>query len=67
MERLFNLQEGYTAADDTLPKRLLEDPMPEGPTKGHVHPLDKLLPQYYAVRGWENGVPTPAKLKALGL
>jgi len=67
VERLFNLQEGYTAADDTLPKRLLEDPMPEGPTKGHVHPLDKLLPQYYAVRGWENGVPTPAKLKALGL
>jgi aldehyde:ferredoxin oxidoreductase len=68
VERLFNLTEGYTAADDTLPKRLLEEPMPEGPTKGHVHPLDQLLPKYYEVRGWgTDGVPTEDKKKALGL
>ena len=68
VERLFNLTEGYTAADDTLPKRLLEEPMPEGPTKGYVHPLNDLLPKYYEVRGWgTDGVPTEDKKKALGL
>ena len=68
VERLFNLVEGYSAADDTLPKRFLEDPMPEGPTKGKVHPLDQLLPKYYEIRGWgTDGVPTDDKKKALGL
>jgi aldehyde:ferredoxin oxidoreductase len=67
-ERIFNLAEGYTAKDDTLPKRLLEDPMPAGPTKGYVHPLDKMLPKYYEIRGWAaDGVPTAEKRKALGL
>ncbi len=67
-ERLFNLQEGYSAADDTLPRRLLAEPMPEGPTKGHVHLLDKLLPEYYRLRGWDaDGVPTAEKKQALGL
>jgi len=67
-ERLFNLAEGYTARDDTLPKRLLEEPMPAGPSKGHVHPLDKMLPKYYEVRGWAaDGVPTREKKAALGL
>jgi len=67
-ERLFNLQEGYSAADDTLPRRLLEDPMPGGPTKGYVHPLDKMLPHYYEIRGWDSvGIPTAQKKQALGL
>lgn len=67
-ERLFNLAEGYTSKDDTLPRRLLEEPMPAGPSKGHVHPLDKMLPKYYEVRGWNaDGVPTAAKKRALGL
>lgn len=68
VERLFNLAEGYSSADDTLPKRLLEDPMPDGPTKGHVHPLKEMLPKYYEVRGWDaQGIPTEEKKKALGL
>lgn len=68
LERLFNLKAGFTKADDTLPKRLLEQPVQEGPNKGAVHHLDELLPLYYKVRGWdENGVPTPAKLAELGL
>jgi aldehyde:ferredoxin oxidoreductase len=68
VERMFNLAEGYSSADDTLPKRLLEDPMPEGPTKGYVHPLKEMLPKYYEVRGWDaQGIPTEEKKKALGL
>ena len=68
LERLFNLQAGISPEEDTLPKRLLEEPIPEGPSKGHVHRLKELLPEYYRVRGWdEKGIPTPEKLKALGL
>jgi aldehyde:ferredoxin oxidoreductase len=70
LEKLFNLKAGLTKADDTLPKRFLEDPIEEGPSAGKesVHHLDVLLPQYYSVRGWdENGVPTEETLKNLGL
>lgn len=68
VERLHNLSEGYTKADDTLPKRLLEDPIPSGPSQGWVAKLDELLPEYYQVRGWDaEGVPTPEHLASLGL
>jgi len=68
VERLFNFAEGYTAADDTLPKRFLEEPMPAGPSKGHLHRLKELLPKYYEVRGWDaEGVPSDKRKKALGL
>ncbi|GAB6156047.1 aldehyde ferredoxin oxidoreductase family protein [Desulfosporosinus burensis] len=67
-ERLHNLKVGYTAAEDTLPKRLLNDPIPEGPSKGQVLRLAELLPQYYTERGWdEAGVPTPERLNSLGM
>ena len=67
-ERLHNLKVGYTAAEDTLPKRLLNDPIPDGPSKGSVHRLAELLPQYYAERGWdEAGVPAPERLNILGM
>ena len=68
MERLFNLAAGFSAKDDRLPKRLLEEPMKGGPRKGQVHQLDKMLPEYYQLRGWdENGVPGADKIKELGL
>lgn len=68
LERLFNLREGIDSSQDTLPKRLLEEPIKKGPSKGHVHQLAKLLPEYYEVRGWdENGVPTEETLERLGL
>jgi len=66
MEKLFNIKAGVEA--DTLPKRLLEDPIIEGPSKGWVHKLDQLLPAYYEGRGWDHeGIPTQAKLAELGL
>ncbi|MDW8802826.1 aldehyde ferredoxin oxidoreductase family protein [Clostridium sp. A1-XYC3] len=68
LEKMFNLAAGIDSKQDTLPKRLLEDEIPEGPSKGHVHRLDVLLPEYYSVRGWdENGVPTEDTLKKLAL
>jgi aldehyde:ferredoxin oxidoreductase len=68
LERAFNIREGLTRADDTLPKRLLEEPLPEGPAKGHVVNLGPLLDAYYKFRGWDkNGKPTPEKLKELEL
>ncbi|MGB9890169.1 MAG: aldehyde ferredoxin oxidoreductase family protein, partial [Anaerolineae bacterium] len=63
LERMFLVRAGFSRADDTLPPRMLYEPMPEGPAKGHVVELDRMLPEYYRLRGWdENGVPTPEKL-----
>jgi len=68
IERQFNLAAGLTAADDTLPKRLLEVPAPGGAAKGKVCELDVMLPEYYSARGWgKDGVPTKETLKRLGL
>ncbi|MCK4354621.1 MAG: aldehyde ferredoxin oxidoreductase family protein [Dehalococcoidia bacterium] len=67
-ERLFNLKAGLTGKDDTLPKRMLEEPMPDGSAKGMVAHLSEMLPEYYKLRGWgTDGVPTQEKLKELGL
>jgi aldehyde:ferredoxin oxidoreductase len=68
LERQFNLKAGLTAADDTLPPRILNDPIKTGPSKGEVNHLDQMLPEYYRLRGWdEQGVPTPDRLKELSL
>ncbi|MCP4415750.1 MAG: aldehyde ferredoxin oxidoreductase, partial [Chloroflexi bacterium] len=68
LERLFLLGAGITKEDDTLPPRMLKEPLHEGPATGHVVELDQMLPEFYRERGWdENGVPTEAKLKELGL
>ncbi len=68
VERLFNLKAGLTAKDDTLPPRMLNDPIPAGPCKGEVSKLDKMLPEYYSLRGWSSaGVPTKEKLAELGI
>ncbi|MGR3914905.1 MAG: aldehyde ferredoxin oxidoreductase family protein [Gammaproteobacteria bacterium] len=68
LERLFNLKAGLTRKDDTLPPRMLKDPLPSGFAKGGVTELDVLLPEYYKLRGWDaNGVPRKQKLQALGL
>ena len=68
LEKLFNMKAGFTKADDTLPSRLLNEPMKGGAHKGNVVQLDTMLPVYYNIRGWdENGAPTDAKLAELGL
>ena len=68
LEREFNLAAGFTAKDDTLPPRLLQEPARSGPQKGRVAELGKMLPEYYQVRGWTpEGVPTPETRTRLGL
>ena len=68
LERQFNLAAGISPDQDTLPKRVLDEPISEGPSKGHVAKLPILLPQYYKERGWdEGGIPTQKKLAELGI
>ncbi len=68
LERCFNLAAGLGRADDTLPRRLLEEPAPSGNAAGKVCDLGTMLPEYYEARGWnEEGVPTEKTLARLGL
>ena len=68
IERLYNLREGFGRADDTLPERLLNEPVPAGPSQGHTARLHLMLDEYYQFRGWnEQGVPGIPKLKELEL
>ncbi|MHA2352112.1 MAG: aldehyde ferredoxin oxidoreductase C-terminal domain-containing protein, partial [Candidatus Thorarchaeota archaeon] len=68
LEKVYNIREGATRADDTLPPRLLKDPLPEGPAKGLVVDLEPMLVSYYEFRGWDkDGKPTKEKLTELGL
>jgi aldehyde:ferredoxin oxidoreductase len=70
LERAFNLREGFGRKDDTLPQRLLTEPLKNaGPSEGQViRNLGGMLDEYYLLRGWDmDGIPTAEKLKALGL
>lgn len=70
--RIFNIREGLGRKDDTLPWKVMNQPIPDdGPSKGAYvsqEELDLLLDDYYEVRGWtKDGVPTLEKLKELGM
>jgi aldehyde:ferredoxin oxidoreductase len=67
IERMFNLSAGIEPAQDTLPKRLLEEPIVDGPSKGNVARLGEMLPRYYELRGWENGLVSDERKALLGL
>jgi aldehyde:ferredoxin oxidoreductase len=68
LKRLINVRLGISRADDTLPRRLLEEPRPSGGAEGVLPDLDLLLADYYRIRGWTaEGVPSAERLTALGL
>ena len=68
LERMFNQGAGQTGADDTLPKRMLEEPAPSGSAEGKVNELSVMLPEYYKLRGWtEDGKPSNETLARLSL
>jgi len=69
MERMFNLREGLTRADDTLPKRYFDEPSKLKIAKGHHidrKEFDGMLSRYYALRGWtEDGMMDPERVAEL--
>ena len=71
IRRLFNCREGMSRKDDTLPPRVMSEPIAEGPSKGHLVPeeeLQSMLDDYYRERGWDDqGRPTVDKLEELGI
>ena len=68
LQKVFNLKAGLGRDDDTLPPRMLKEPLKDGAPKGQVWHRDALLPAYYAARGWDDlGRPTKEKLKELGI
>lgn len=59
-EREFNLACGMTRADDDLPDKFVEEPIPAGPTQGKTVDLQKMLRDFYAAMGWDReGRPPP--------
>lgn len=67
VERLFNKEAGMKPEDDRLPKRLVAEPIVDGPSKGSFSKIEITLPQYYEVRGWVDAFPTEETLVRLGL
>ena len=68
LERLFNVREGLTRKDDSLPERLVKEAMPSGPSRGNLVPLEQMLDEYYALMGWDSeGVPQAERMRELGL
>jgi aldehyde:ferredoxin oxidoreductase len=68
LEREFNMAAGLTGKDDSLPPRLLKEAAKTGPAKGLVNGLERMLPEYYQLRGWDpSGVPTSETRQRLGL
>ncbi len=64
LERMYNLREGLTGKEDTLPPRMLNESIFENMDSGH--PLGELLPRYYKLRGWDaDGVPLRSTLDKL--
>lgn len=72
LTRLFNIREGISRKDDTLPERLLSETLSDAPAKGVRGPLkvllEEMLDEYYLIRDWDhNGKPTKRLLKELDL
>lgn len=71
LERAFNVREGFTRTEDTLPQRFLSEPLHTLKAEGEgqmIRSLDKFLDEYYHLRGWTSeGIPTSEKLEELGL
>ncbi|MBN1637234.1 MAG: aldehyde ferredoxin oxidoreductase family protein [Deltaproteobacteria bacterium] len=68
LERMYNVRLGLSRKDDTLPRRFLEEPLPDGESKGQTVDLEVMLDEFYASMGWNAaGIPTPEKLSELDL
>jgi aldehyde:ferredoxin oxidoreductase len=52
-DRQLNLRFGVTRNDDTLPDRFLNEPLPDGPTKGSTVDIDRMVGEYYELHQWD--------------
>jgi aldehyde:ferredoxin oxidoreductase len=67
LERFLNTKEGISRKDDKLPQRMLQEKRTNPNDKKNI-PLDKMLDDYYKLRGYDNnGIPKPETLKKLGI
>ncbi|MFX1515089.1 MAG: aldehyde ferredoxin oxidoreductase family protein [Promethearchaeota archaeon] len=72
-ERLFNIRDGFSRKDDTLPERFFKEPTPLGFPIAKGKKIDRekfkvMLDEYYALHRWDNnGVPTTETIRKLGL
>jgi aldehyde:ferredoxin oxidoreductase len=68
-ERAFNIREGLTRKDDTLPERFTRETLKKGKSKDHVIDIDFIVDEYYDARGWDRrtGFPKRQKLEQLGM
>jgi aldehyde:ferredoxin oxidoreductase len=67
IERLFNVEEGFTRADDALPARFATETAPSD-TGAHTLDVADVLDDYYAERQWDAaGRPTTELLTRLGI
>ncbi len=65
--RLFNVREGFSRKDDQLPARFEEPREDTGWKIAHTD-FNKMLDEYYAIRGWDGeGKPTAETLERLGI
>ena len=62
LERYYNNMAGFCEGSDTLPARFTQEPSTSAGSEGHVCELDLMLEEYYAARGWVNGVVPEEKL-----
>ena len=72
MARVFNVREGFSRKDDTLPERFFQPLEGEGPMKGlqiDRNTLEEAKDLYYAMMNWdvEKASPTRAKLIELDI
>ena len=64
LERYYNNLAGFDGSDDSLPERFLKEPG-TGPAAGSVCELDEMKAEYYAARGWDEGIVPQTKLRQL--
>lgn len=68
LQKLCNIKRGFGRKDDTLPARLLNEPLREGAPTGQVWRREEMLDEYYTLRGWDTeGTLIMEKQKELGL
>lgn len=67
LERHYNNLAGFREGSDTLPERFLKEPSTAQNSQGQVCELELMLEEYYAERGWVQGVVPDEKLEELGI